>query len=59
MTPNNRALAVLDKAIVLGLSCDASKRPGVVIAKLSDADRAALRDLQADDAANHRPIFLS
>lgn len=55
---NEKALAVLDHAIVMGLACDAfKKRPGIVIQKMSEKDRLVLQELTSHDTENQRPVF--
>lgn len=56
---NEKALSVLDKAIMYGFSCDAfKKKPGFIIQKMSEKDKLVLQELTSHDTENQRPIFL-
>ena len=51
---SEKALRVLDKAILYGMCRDGAKRPGVIIQALSQDDRDALKELTSDDTINQR-----
>lgn len=55
---NEKALAVLNKAIIKGLVCDGRKRPGIVIESMSQTDRETLGKLTSADTQQQRPDLL-